>query len=207
MVGFTKNKVPYFFMYAKDKKRKQVEAQNTSTVNLLKKIIPDDRIVFENTNVGDFDYKMLMKNPDFVIEDKHQKIIELYHQLDLHKYFFINYEDDKVNNLVYLYQDIARKLTVRGGRIDTVVDTLVKYLYEERDSSYKTTLWESFGHIIVRNLKNNITKPLDDGWVMCDSCGKRVKKKSNRTRYCEECAENAKKAQDIKAIQRFRGKV
>ena len=34
-----------------------------------------------------------------------------------------------------------------------IVDVLVEYLYAQKQSSYKTTLWSSFGDIIVENLK------------------------------------------------------
>ena len=44
---YTKRKLPHFFIYAKDKKRHQVESINNSTVNKLLKIIPNPRVSFK----------------------------------------------------------------------------------------------------------------------------------------------------------------
>lgn len=195
LTEYTRSKLPYFFMYAKDKKRRQVESKNDSTVNMLKDIIPNDRIVFKNTNVGKFDYTMLMNDRSYKLSDEDKALIDKYHELDLHKYFLINYQSDKENNLIYLYQDIKDRLIKIGTDESRATDILIKYLYEHRDSDYKTTLWESFGDRIVMNLENNIKKPLSDGWIMCDKCGKRTLDTNHRTTMCCKCGEEKAREQ------------
>lgn len=183
---YTKSKVPYFFIYAKDKNRHQVKKWNDSTVNMLKKIIPNSPIVFRNTNVGKFDYKMLLHNKNIKVNIHNNKIIEKYTELDLAKYFMIDCTDGKYNNLAFTYKEIRKDLLSLDDDTNKVVDTLIKYLYKHKKSSYKMTLWECFGDIIIDNLKKNIDKPLDDGWIMCEKCGKRITYYSNR-KYCDDC--------------------
>ena len=35
---------------------------------------------------------------------------------------------------------------------------------------------------------DNIKRPLDDGWIQCDVCGRRIEITNNKIKYCEECA-------------------
>lgn len=174
-------------MYAKDKTRRQVEGKNTSTVNLLKDVIPDEKVVFDNTNVGKFDYSILKTDSNYELNEDDYTIIDIYTKLDRHKYFFIKYEDDKVHNLAFVYQDIRETLLSQGVKIDKVVDILVEYLYGHKESDYKMTLWEVFGTELVENLQKNIDKPLDNGWVMCDKCGERVENTNGKVKYCKKC--------------------
>ena len=80
ILEYTQHKVPHFFVYAKDKSKHQVEKINKSTVNKLQRIIPNPRIKFENTNVGEFDYKMLMRNKDIYV-DLQNTIIKSYEEI------------------------------------------------------------------------------------------------------------------------------
>lgn len=203
IVAQTKSKLPYFFMYAKDKKRKQVEKRNRSTVNKLKGIIPKNTISFKESNVGKFDYKLLMSDSQLKLDKKDIKLIKLYTKLDLSKYFMINYVSEEENSLTFLYQDIRRQLLEVESDVDRVVNVLVKFLYKHKRSSYKTTLWECFGDIMVRNLKININQPLDNGWIMCEICGKRVEYYNNK-RYCHICqvSVDRKKAKERMKIRR-----
>lgn len=199
---YTRRKVPYFFMYAKDKARRQVESKNTSTVNMLRDVIPNDDIVFSNINVGKFDYTTLMKNKKLTLEKKDYEIIKKYQELDLHKYFFINYKDRQDNNLSYIYQDIREQLLELDSGRNRVSDVLIKYLYLHKESSYKTTLWEVFGEEMVKNLRTNIARPLGDNWVMCEGCGERVEKTNNNTKFCRECYKQDNKKKTLARYHR-----
>lgn len=188
---YTNLKPPHFFIYAKDKNRFKVDKINNSTVNRLKKIIPNPRIKFKATNLGEFDYTMLMRNEDINIY-LHSELIKEYNKQDLKRYFMLdkNIENKKYNNIKHTYDKIRERLLLINDDIYEVTDVLVKYLYEHKKSSYKATLWECFGDIIVKNLKNNITQPLDEGWIQCEVCGKRIKVESNRQKYCDGCLKN-----------------
>lgn len=61
---------------------------------------------------------------------------------------------------------------------------------QEEKSSFKTTLWECFGGIIVSNLKNNLTKDFKYNAIQCKCCGKLIEAKTNRTKYCDECCKS-----------------
>jgi len=175
---YTKDKTPHFFIYAKDKKRKQVEPINNSLVNRLSNIIPNTRIDFKMAGLGDFDYKVLMKNSDVKLN---YDIIEKYKELDIKKYFsFSKSKDDDKNNYAYLYFIIRNKLLEVNPDINYIVDVLVKYLYEEKKSRFKETLWMSFGDIIVQNIIDNLSVP-------CEQCRKPIIRKSNRQKFCDDC--------------------
>jgi hypothetical protein len=205
---YTKLKPPHFFIYAKDKDIKQVEPLGHSTVDRLSKIIPNPNISFQKLDLNKFDYKKLMCNKDINLNNN---IISKYRELDLKKPFLINKEDDiEKSNIAYLYQDIKNQLIefckdeLLKGTIKEyiqeqynnsnkdiqshiikcyITDVLIKYLYNEKNSKFKTTLWECFGDIIYNNLLHNLK-----GTKVCEKCYKRIKVKNNRIKYCPECA-------------------
>jgi hypothetical protein len=186
IVNYTKLKTPHFFIYAKDKTEDQVEPVNKSVVNKLEKIIPNPRINFNATNLGRFNHKMLMNNKNI---ESNQDIIDIYTELDLKKHFMIDNSDDgETNNVTYLYNEIKNKILKINNDINYVVDVLVEYLYKDKKSSYKTTLWECFGDIIVDNLRNNINKSIEDDYILCEVCGERIEDTTSNKKYCKKCA-------------------
>ena len=207
---YTKSKLPYFFIYAKNKTRKQVEKRNKSTVNMLKDIIPNNRVNFESVGLENFDYHMLMYCHDEDIEtDEAKLIIDKYNELDLKKYFMINQkniEDDRIGNLLYTYQKIREDIYAINDDLKFVVDVLIKYLYKIKKSNYKTTLWSCFGDVIVDNIKMNIERKLTEGYIQCSECGKLVKAKNNKHRFCKSCAREIKQQQDRIADKKYKEK-
>jgi hypothetical protein len=193
---YIKNKVPKFFIYAKDKELDRVEPVNNSTVNRLEKIIPDKRINF-NKIAGKFDYKMLMKNKRVNID---QEIVDTYVKLDRSKKWMIKNDDLKSYNKLYIFKIIKDELLKVNGDVDYVTDVLIKYCYLKRKNNAKgkTTLWESFGDIILLNLKHNI-----EGTMQCEGCGIRVEK-SNSRKYCDGCSKKAIKEQVRKNMVEYR---
>ena len=189
---YTKGKVPHFFIYAKDKTKKQVVKRNESVVNRLERIIPNPKINFKAVGLDSFNYKMLMndQNVDITTEEA-RKIIDKYTELDLKKRF-IPIENDKkdTDDTLYLYKDIRNKILALNNNINYVVDVLVEYLYKYKNSNYKTTLWSSFGDIIVQNLKFNITM----NQTYCEVCGDLIERTGNKLKYCAECSRDAELA-------------
>jgi hypothetical protein len=201
ITSYTKAKVPHFFIYAKDKEKNKVEPINNSLVNRLEKIIKNPRIKFETKDIGEFNYRMLMKNKQILID---QDIVNKYKQLDLSKRFItIESEEDDTSDNIYIYKDIRKQLLEVNSDVYYVVDVLIEYLYEQKKSSYKTTLWSSFGDIIVENLKGNILT----GNIYCKRCGDLVEITNNKNHsqeYCQVCSMINRKEKVRKNVENFR---
>jgi hypothetical protein len=177
---YTKNKVPYFFIYAKDKEIDQVEPINDSLVNKLDKIITDYKMNFSLMKFRKFDYKILMHNPD-IISDK--QLIEKYTELNRAYHFKINMKDENKNNISYIAKEIRKELSKFVYSDTNITDMLIKHLYYDKNSNSKEALWFCYGSIIVDNIKHNI----GENTGICMKCGKRFKKKKEKHKYCNEC--------------------
>ncbi|PAK28518.1 hypothetical protein CJ467_20250 [Bacillus velezensis] len=193
---YIKNKVPHFFINAKDKEEHSVELINESTVNKLDSIIPSDRINFAAV-AGKFDYRFLLKNKDIKLDDA---IISEYKRLDQNKKWLMNVEDIKPGQKLYVYKVIKDRLLKIHSDEQYVTDVLVKHLYKKK-SKFKSTLWECFGNVILNNLiKNQATLRL------CARCSKILRSESNKKKYCEKCAQNAKREQRRIADKKYKAK-
>ncbi|WP_246027758.1 RNA dependent RNA polymerase [Paenibacillus xylaniclasticus] len=207
ITSYTKQKTPHFFIYAKDKKLKDVEPINNSVVNRLGNIIPNPRLNFTAKNLGKFNPIVLMHNLDTELQ---QDIIEKYTELDLKKRFMSmepKNEDETSSDSLYIYTDIRNKLLEVCNDPIKVTDVLVKYLYIHKKSSYKTTLWSSFGDIIVQNIKNNIENKLSDGYILCQDCGVRVKVVKQRQSRCDICQHKINIINARKRKKKFKQKI
>lgn len=182
--SYTKAKVPNFFIYAKDKEPHQVEPPNDSTMNRIAASIPDPKIKFSKS-ISKFDYRMLMNlDCDFSVSSE-TPVIKSY---DYWNARINEFEDDKAvkNQDMYKYKNLRRKVLEESGKdIDYVVNTLVAYLYTVRKTSAKKGLWDSFGDVIIQNLKNNLNQESK----ICKICGKRfVPKRIDQVTCSAECA-------------------
>lgn len=191
---FIKGKVPHFFVYAKGKDIDKVDLLNDSPVNKLEHIIPNKRIQFKEI-AGNFDYKMLMKRKNVKLDEE---IIKLYVKLDRSKKWRMKELDElNSNRKLYVYKEIRESLLELNPDAEYITDVLIKYLYDKKNSSYKTTLWNSFGDVIVQNLKINL-----EGTKQCEECGIRVEKTSAK-KYCRECATEKERER----VRRYRKKI
>jgi len=117
--------------------------------------------------------------------DSALEIIQKYTELDLYKRFIpIEKNDADSDDAIYLYKDIRNQILKINNNVNYVVDVLVEHLYGHKHSRFKTTLWSSFGDVIVENLKFNIV--MDQTY--CEVCGDLIEKTSNNKKYCIECA-------------------
>ncbi|QNK60692.1 hypothetical protein H7F31_17980 [Paenibacillus sp. PAMC21692] len=184
---FKSAKLPHFFRYAKDKEVEKVAPTNRSVVNRLSTIVPNRRINFNAANLGQFNYQTLMRNKRVALKsDEAQAIITKYTELDTGKFMksFKKYEEAAIP---YVYMNIRNQILDTNSNLNYVVDVLVKYLYVEKASSYKTTLWSSFGDVIVANLRRNIEDGLDNGFILCADCGDRAQLVRQRQTLCDPC--------------------
>lgn len=184
----TKGKLPNFFIYAKDKESHQVESPNNSTMNRIATSIPNPKIKFSKS-ISKFDYRMLMNlDCDFSVSPE-SPVVKAY---DYWNVRINEFEEDKAvkNQDMYKYKNLRNKVLEESGKdIDYVVNTLVAYLYTVRKTSAKKGLWDSFGDVIVENLKRN----LEGKGKICQICGKRFLQKRTTQNYCsEECLNKAR---------------
>lgn len=183
--SFTKHKLPYFFIYAKDKTIDQVEPPNDSTMNRIMKHIPDPKKMLYCKTVGKMDYRMLMnKKAPFMIDDDNV-IIKVYDKWAKKIYEFNKDNENIGDDDLYVYKRVREGILneCHGFGVDFVVNTLVAFYYTVRTTSSKKTLWSCFGKEIVDNLREN-TKDLGN---ICPICGKRFKPRDNaNTTYCSD---------------------
>ena len=212
---FTNNKVPHFFMYAKDKKESQIENRNESFINKLDYKIKDRRIDSRITKLKPIDYRILMNNPNIkcnVVSHENGRINEELTDPMIVKYFELNnkyhFKLDNVENVdiprdgqfnnSQLKEDlffrkvgdeIKEELSQFGYTDSEIADILVKLLYHVKPSSHKSVLWFSYGSYILENIKRY--KKESTKVIQCVDCGEwfEVSKSSKRTIRCEHCQE------------------
>ena len=190
MKRYTKAKPPYFFIYAKDKTKSQVEPPNNSTMNRICQSIPNTRVKFAKM-CDNFDYRMLMNlDYGFSISEDNQ-IVERYNYWNRHQYLFNTEAENAKQEDMYMFQQIRKHILEETNEdINVVVNTLVMYLYTIKTNNMKKTLWASFGDVLVENLKKNVG---GNGTKVCPMCGCRFKYLQTNYKYCsDECREQAK---------------
>lgn len=195
-------KLPYFFQFAKDKDADSVEERNNSTVNRICRDIENIKQVnYDFSAIGKFNKNYLMNNSKIEINDE---VILKYKELEEKKGIFIinaKAQNDRDCNILAIVYEFMKKEFVEFCKLNNIelvdaVDMIIRYIYTTNRNSKKGTLFDIFGDIIYENLKKNIKMPLDKGYIMCECCGKRVKKTNNRVIYCEKCAKKVKNLQN-----------
>lgn len=197
----TQQKLPNFFIYAKDKLPEQVEAPNDSTMNRIMSFIPNPRINFNKT-ISKFDYRNLMNlKYGFSIEESHP-IIQSYNYWNTHQEMF-NEQDSHIKDQdLYKYKKIRAKIIEEAGDygLGYIVNTLVVYLYTIKRNASRRTLWACFGDIILENIKQNV----EDIGKICCICGKRFQPRKEIQNCCSfECAKelNRRNAKNRKKFE------
>ena len=211
IVAYTKENLPHFFVYAKDKDEKQVALVNNSFVNKLDSIIKNPRINYRKLGLKKIDYTLLMDNPDIefdfefhsngkIVDDKTDPIIVKYHEFDKKCFLsmnniirndemFISHEKRMKENMKrnIIINDIKDELSKYGKTDKEIVDILVKFLYGIKDAWNKTALWMCYGDIIYENLEKKIRSNVKEN--KCQDCGKwfEVSKFSSKSDRCPEC--------------------
>lgn len=188
---YTGNKLPHFFKYAKDKTDEQVMSQNNSTVNKLNWIVKDKRFDFKSAQLGKFNYEFLMNNPNIL---PNSEIIKRYEQ-EKKKVMSYKFDDGYEGNHNYIWEKL-RKHVSDGYDLKYVTDNIILHLFTKK-SRTKDIFWNCFGDIVLENIKRNIDKPLDNGWIMCEECGDRVYSGMGKPKqYCNRCFKKVKLKKD-----------
>lgn len=182
---YIKNKLPHFFVSAKDKLETQVEQiKKDTTMGKLEMMIPNKRLLFKVHNLQKFDYKMLMSNPNTEIR---QDIVDVYDEVSNY-HCFKGGLSETYSNTQYITQQILDKMLSVEPDIVVLSDVLVKYLYGKLSTRRKNVLWYCFGDIITQNIKSNLTKKYGEKSKPCIICGERIEITTSNNMMCEKCS-------------------
>lgn len=232
---FTKNNLPHFFIYAKDKSSEQVEDINDSFVNKLHKFIPNPRISFKYAdgynNTGSLlmpNYCLLMSNPTYYDDneyyEKYKDVIEKYMELAKKYYRLIDVSVVKRFSSEVLSKSIVRQILMFNNAITEtkkelsslgysdldITDILVRYLYGIKQSKYKDILWTCYGDYIYTNIKRNFSKlNIEKKTIQCVDCLKwfYVSNNDNVTNRCCNCYQKYRKKRKIETQKERRNKL
>ena len=194
--SYVKKKVPNFFIYAKGKDENQVEPINRSAVNRIQKIFPKKNLNFNfaSTNLGKFDYKMLLNNPAAV---SNQEMYKYYKNLVRNLRFDTNNDrlsdtDKSLYNYNAVYDDCRRKFYQwgidRGIEPVDLLDSLIIHIFTISRTSRKKAFWTMFGDDIYKNVEKNI----NSSFAQCKRCKKRCLNIDNKC-LCEKCQRHFKR--------------
>lgn len=218
---YTKDNLPHFFKYAKDKNDSQVVDVNGSFVNKLNKFVPNPRINCRKLGLGKIDYTMLMDNPNIncniaftekgkMIKENTDPLIVKYCELNKQHRFVLDsamridktFSVDTVRKSQFKHDlkyknaidGIKYELSQFGYADEEIADILVKFLYGIKDSKHKIALWLCYGDIIFANLEKNVKRQTKE--IQCVDCGEwiEVSKSCKRTCRCQECQDDKNKS-------------
>ena len=234
ITSFTKDPLPHFFKYAKDKSDEQVAKKNDSFVNKLDSIVPNPRINCRKLGLNPIDCTVMMNDPDIELEieftdngklvkENTNPVINKYYELSKKYYLSLdsiacmdkNFSPDILTksqlkqDLKYktISNEIKSELSKYGYSDIEIVDILVKFLYGVHNKSKnKMALWLCYGDIIYENIRSHI-KP-QTKQIQCVDCGLwfEVGVKDTKTCRCEECQKEYRNACVKANMQRYRDK-
>lgn len=184
--AYGNKKVPYFFQFAKDKKKNQCEDSNNSTINRISNEIKDNRTMFRSIKkLEKIDYKLFLKNmSDSYTNDDINAIFDKWNK----KYGNnINLEEDnKKNNLVAIALQVKEEFNRIESDDDKVLNSLVSFLYKSPSTRKKKLLWYIYGDKLYQNLSENLSSTNLLHKSVCRQCGKRTDEELVRGK-CFEC--------------------
>ncbi len=199
IAGYTGDKLPAFFEFAKDKDKSQIRGRNGSFVNKLYDKIPDKPISTRSLHLDTPDYRKMMADPEIRCSDE---AAALYDALNKQYRYAVHMKDSHADNMQYLAAKIRESFSALGYSEETVADMLTEYLYG-RGKRYKQLLWFCYGEQIAANLRNHIETP-DTKYIPCADCGEwiEIRAKDNRTRRCPACQKTYVRMYDRNRKQR-----
>lgn len=183
---YANSKTPNFFLYAKGKTKDQVKTISDSVVDRIHKLFKKKVISFnfKQSNIGVFDYRTLMSNPNIEYNDA---IADVYRDVSSNLNFNIT-DDKRLFNQFSVYDDAKNKIMSLGYDEKTVVDNIILDLFHNRNTSKKKAFWTLFGDVVYDNLCNNI----DTNFIQCVKCRTRFYKESRNQKYCLKCSKQRK---------------
>lgn len=179
----TSEKLPRFFLYAKDKQLNQVSPPNQSVTNRLIDKIQSYKFDFQKKQLGTLDYKLLMHNSDLTFGENEQELIKQYYKLasNIGNYNIVKLDDD--NTYAQALREFKVAMAEFGDEV-YVTDVLIKQLFCVRKAVHKAIFWDCYGEVVYQNLLQNKAGDLK----MCQRCGQRFTLMYRQQCICPECA-------------------
>ena len=217
--GIDSTKLPYFFIWAKDKEFDSVEPPNeNSLVDQMALSIDnlEDRIKFSFRKIEKLDITKLLKNKEldkFEFEDLMEN--EIYFNLIENLKYLANskvqtmikrsIDGDSEYKTKYINEHIKRSMfkfcEENGLDLDIAVDICVLHML--KNNRERDAVFTIFGNQIVERLELEFSQLIDNTYIRCKICGTIIVKTNNKTIYCENCSESVKKEQDKKAMEKY----
>ena len=177
---YVNKKLPAFFVYAKDKAKEQVEPINDCIVNRIYTLYPEKNFKFQFEDKKRFDYRMLMNNPDIVVDEN---VLRAYSDVVSNIKFKIG--KDEVYNSPAVNDIIVEMQKFNYAQYE-ICDMLIKDMFKERNvfknNRRKEYFFNIYGDIICENILAN---KLKYGYI-CVDCGTEIKRVNGKCR-CAEC--------------------
>ena len=178
---YTTAKVPHFFQYAKGKTDEQVESRTQCTVDRIKPLYPRKKLNFnfKINNIGKFDYKVLMHDPDIAFNEE---IANCFKDI-VSKLNFNNVADEKLYNYCSVYEVARQDILSLGENPLDIIDIIILDIFARRKTVSKKAFWTLFGDMVYINICNN----LGDNCVPCKRCKRRFYRTRVTQVYCPKC--------------------
>lgn len=205
-----KQKLPYFFIWAKDKNRNSVAEPNENSVVDMMALSTDDSKYerYSYKNIEDFDINVLLSNEN--VEDDENLVNEFkrlanskYHtmikrRVEGNRDFKLNYVNNQIIGEMYDY------IFTNGFDIDEAADVCIKYVFEKNKD--RDVLFTIFGDVIVGRLEQMFQEIVEGSYTRCEVCGKLIKNTNGKSTYCDKCKKKKQLEWDREAKRRKRNK-
>ena len=177
---YVNKKLPAFFEFAKDKGADQVEQPNDCIVNRIKTLYPEKNFKLSFEDKRRFDYKMLMNNPDIVVDEK---VMRAYSDVVATAKLRKHKEETSNSTVIAEIVNVMQQFEYAQFEI---CDMLIKDMFKDhvvfKNDRRKEFFFYVYGDIVYENILANKTKY---GYI-CVDCGVDIKKVNGKCR-CDEC--------------------
>ena len=194
--SYTRNKVPYFFIYAKDKEERCVEPTNQSMMNRIGKEIKDNKNMFFPINkLNKIDYHIFLKDKLDVYEN--EELNQCFNRWNRKYGNNLNIDESNTdkNNIVAISNQVKEDLHRIEADDNKILNSLVCFLYKRPSERKKKLFWYMYGKDLYENLKTNLIDI-----PFCYKCGKRTDESMVHNK-CFSCRQKETKEKGFKLIK------
>ncbi len=194
--SYTRNKVPYFFIYAKDKEERCVEPTNQSMMNRIGKEIKDNKNMFFPINkLNKINYHLFLKDKLDVYEN--EELNQCFNKWNRKYGNNLNIDESNTdkNNIVAISNQVKEDLHRIEADDNKILNSLVCFLYKRPSERKKKLFWYMYGKELYENLKTNLID-----MPFCYKCGKRTDESMVHNK-CFSCRQKETKEKGFKLIK------